>query len=174
MPSLYFTVGLPRSGKSQYLSQLEKPANSVVVEVDKIRLAFGHRFNSEVEPFVEATKVAMCKTLLLSGYTVYVDDTHTTVGSIRKILEIDQNAIPILIQTKVTECIERAKANNQEDLVESIERCHLNLMSLIGSRLNYSEDQLQKNLLEAIERIKEGIQKLCVDPVYGTRNEFKD
>lgn len=172
MPALYFTVGLPRSGKSHYLAQLEKPANSVIVEVDKIRLAFGHRFNSEVEPFVEATKVAMCKTLLLSGYTVYVDDTHTTVGSIRKILEIDQNAIPILIDTPVNECIKRARAGGAEDLVESIERCHFNLSRMAGNNLNYPSS-LEENLLEAVERIKEGIQKLCVDPVYGTQNEFQ-
>lgn len=104
----------------------------VVVSDDAIRLAItGDRFNSFAESQVYAIKYAMIRTLLLQGYDVLVDDTHTSETSIRRLLEIDIDAQFCFVNTGIRTCIDRAKQTNQEDLKSVIWRQAINLHKLI-------------------------------------------
>lgn len=146
MNNLWFTVGLPRSGKStickEWLSYDSSNIDNswsanvgnhprVVVCADDIRLSMGHRWNSYVEDFVQATKLIMIRTLL-KKHDVIVDGTHTTKNSIIQLLNINPNAKPILIRTPPSVCIERAKSTGQDDLESVIWRMVDNLENLGG------------------------------------------
>lgn len=167
MAKLFFFIGLPRSGKSLMAKRwLENKITfldnncyteknrccggtcekdlvpRVVVCADDIRLALGHRWNGFVEPYVNATKLVMIRTLL-QKHDVLVDGTHTTTKSIGELLNIDKDAIPYIIPTLPTECKRRAKETNQEDLYPVIDRMHHQLLSLSNSTLDnqyYSYD----------------------------------
>src|SRR3990167_9078457 len=94
MGNLYVTIGLPRSGKSTYCKQWAmRTPRRTIVSGDSIRLAMtGQRFNYNIEPFVNATKLVMTKSLLLNGFDVIVDETCTTEKSIREMLQIYKHA----------------------------------------------------------------------------------
>lgn len=77
---LYYMVGLPRSGKTTLMNkwQAEKP-NRVIVCFDNIRLALYEKDHIQsMEPFMWELGTTMAKTLLLSGYDVMMDDTHSS------------------------------------------------------------------------------------------------
>lgn len=130
MNNLYYTIGLPRSGKSTFCRNwtAEKP-NRVIVCADDIRLSFGHRFNEHIEEHISSIKHLMIRTLLRS-HDVIVDGTHTTWSSIRKLLEINWKAEPYWIQqfsdpnsiNYIELCEKRAIASNQPDLLPVISR----------------------------------------------------
>lgn len=129
--TLYFTIGLPRSGKSTYANEWvkEKPMR-VVVCGDDIRFALhGKRFEPLAESMVNAIKLTMIRALLNRGFDVLVDGTHTTRHSIKQLLEIDRYAIGLLDTNVPTaeECIQRAKDTGQEDLIPVIHRMNKNL-----------------------------------------------
>lgn len=128
MPTLEFTVGLPRSGKSSRVKEifnqrrmLAPYVNYVVVSGDQIRLAlYGCRYSSYGEPSVFASLQVMTRTLLLSGYNVIIDETNTSRESCKRILEICPDAKPIFVLTPPDICIQRAIATQQEDLTPVI------------------------------------------------------
>lgn len=154
MGQLYFLIGLPRSGKSffakkwvdgkinilpnniytesglRYCTKRNDPR--VIVCADDIRLSFGHRWNGHIEHIVHATKITMIKTLLIK-HDVLVDGTHTTERSIKALLDIDNNAIPYILNTSVAECKKRAKETNQEDLYPIIDKMANQLLILNDS-----------------------------------------
>jgi len=74
---LILTVGLPRSGKSTWVS---KQNGIPIVNPDSIRLALhGQRFIAEAEGFVWAIAKTMTKSLFLAGHDkVIIDATNTT------------------------------------------------------------------------------------------------
>ena len=74
---LILTVGLPRSGKSTWVS---KQNGIPIVNPDSIRLALhGQRFAPEAEGFVWAIAKTMTKALFLAGHDkVIIDATNTT------------------------------------------------------------------------------------------------
>jgi predicted kinase len=136
MPRLHFAIGCQRSGKSTIATQwmnyedeeelkIRDYRPRVVVCGDSIRIAMhGRRYNPESEPMVFAIKNYMIRSLLHRGHDVWVDGTHTTETSIRRILEIDLDAVPHLIETPKEECLRRAIATNQRDLIPIIERTY--------------------------------------------------
>jgi hypothetical protein len=149
---LYFTIGLPRSGKSTFarrwqrgevevrdgkftddpLSEDVSRINNVpriVVTPDAFRLALGHRYNWYVEPVV-FSHVQVAIRAFLQDYDVLVDDTHTSEESIKRILEIDPSAINIMIDTPLETCCERAILSGQKDLIPVIQRMNSNLGKL--------------------------------------------
>lgn len=129
---LYFMIGLPRCGKSTYVDKwvMEKP-NRVVVCSDDIRMALhGKAYESLSETMVFAIKHVVIRAHLLRGCEVMVDGTHTTETSMRRILEIDSQAKPILVKTSKETCISRAIATNQEYLIPVINRQSKNLQAL--------------------------------------------
>lgn len=132
---LYYCIGLARSGKSTFCEKwkMQQP-NRVVVCADNIRLALhGQRFNSLCEAIVEGIKINTIRSQLIGGADVIVDGTHTTEYSIKKILEIDENAMAVLFTTPKEVCIDRAKATNQQDLLPVIDRMKSQMDKLLES-----------------------------------------
>jgi hypothetical protein len=146
---LYFTIGIPRSGKSSIASSWANyfidiyhntvqgrneskkfhECSRVVVCADTIRLALtGQRFVKEAEGTVHAIKDVMIRTLLRQGYDVLVDGTHTLKSHIKELLYIDPQADFLLIDTPVAFCKDRADKSGQSDLYLVIDRMNKNLM----------------------------------------------
>lgn len=172
MYKLYFTIGCPRSGKStiaklwqNYLAEItpyehihyypssmntSKLAKRFIVRADDIRLALGHRYNTETEEFTQTVKHLMIKALLKQG-DVLVDGTHSTIKNIKKILYIDKNAIPAYIDTDILTCKSRAIATNQPDVIGIIDRIHNNLLTSFNNDLSITSinnvvDNLRKDI----------------------------
>lgn len=131
---LYFTIGLPRSGKSTFadnwVEELEYHKDGydgystsrkrVIVSGDNIRLALtGQRFSKDAEQMVQAIKWVMVKALLDRGHEVMIDGTHTTNSSIEKILSIDPEARGIFIDRHPRDCEKTAMDCGHYDLVGS-------------------------------------------------------
>jgi predicted kinase len=149
MGKLTVLIGLARSGKSTFASNWQTDvftsgppdAPRVIVNSDSIRLAMhGHRYIRESEPFVHAMTKVMVKALHSQGYNVLIDETNTTVGSIRQWLEIDPDATFIYLDTSVEVCQERARATGQDDLVNVIPRMYRNLQETQWYSLGGWED----------------------------------
>ncbi len=161
---LYFCVGIARSGKSTYCSNwVRETPGRVIVCADDIRLALhGQAFIAEAEPTVEAMKLVMIKAHLRRGMNVIVDGTHTTSHSIRKMLELDKNAQPIIFTTSPEECKKRAIASKQSYLVDKgvIDRMGTQLADLVeygrqldfGLNIRRTDEQYIKNAIEAIRK----------------------
>lgn len=132
MPNLYYTISMPRAGKSTLCKQwAEASPMRAIVSSDDIRLALtGKRYEPLAETMVFATKHVMIRSLLNRGFDVIVDGTHSTEISIQRILEIDIKAKAIPITTDLTLCIQRAVNTNQKDLIPSIRRVYNNLVRL--------------------------------------------
>lgn len=132
---LYFTIGAQRSGKTTQGRRwlLRNPDNAISAEddgfprhlwdTDFVRLEIhGDRYNRSAEPVSFMVKRYAIGAALRAGHDVVVAGTHTSKASIRRILEIRRDAIPVLIDTPVETCKERAVATGQEDLLPVIER----------------------------------------------------
>jgi predicted kinase/predicted nucleic-acid-binding Zn-ribbon protein len=78
--NLYFMVGLPRAGKSTLMNKWKSEGpNRVIICFDNIRLALYEKDHlQQMEPFMWEFGLTMANTLLLSGYDIMMDDTHTS------------------------------------------------------------------------------------------------
>lgn len=154
-PHLYMTIGLQRSSKSTYATRwaqhLEMPGDGyprAIVCADSIRLALhGIRYKSEAEPMVFTLDTYMIRSLVIRGHDVLADETGTTERSIRRILEIDPDATPIVIDTPKDVCIERAYKTNQEDLVPVIERCNEQFVRLKEYGIHRAIDEIRQAVI---------------------------
>lgn len=126
--TLYCTHGLARSGKTTFTKRWKTQSpNRVVVSGDDIRLAIsGQRFNPKIEDYVQSVKKTMIKASLLNGADVMHEGTNTTIRSINEMETIAKEyGVPIIwimFETPLDECIRRAVATNQEDLIEPLKR----------------------------------------------------
>lgn len=156
---LYFTIGLPRAGKSTFCASWQREQKSgeennwmvpnprVVLEGDAFRKAVsGARYNEYAEQYVKPILRTSARALLNSGYDVLIDDTHTTWGSISEVLKLDPDAIPLWVPANeygsyfavpspqflkhAEECKERAKKLDQSDLLPIIDRMVQNLCEM--------------------------------------------
>lgn len=133
MSKLYYTIGLPRSGKSTICTEWAKKAPMrAIVCSDNIRLALtGKRYEPLAETMVFATKHIMIRSLLDRGFDVVVDGTHSTEISIQRILEIDINAIHVIVDTPPEVCKQRAIDSGHSDLADGIiDRIYNNLKQI--------------------------------------------
>ncbi len=136
--NIYFCVAIPRSGKSTYCNKWVRNLTHndpprVIVCGDDIRLALtGHRFFGPAEELVSGIKHTMIRSLFTRGFDIIVDGTHTTLASIRLLLEIDPFAKPIIFNTPIEVCKQRAITTNQHDLLPVIDRMALSLAQLTG------------------------------------------
>ncbi len=154
--NIYFTIGLPRSGKSilcdQWVSykmdivdhqfqprlhesicehaHIEDSDNPrVIVCSDNIRIALhGCRWSSVAEESVHSIQGVMIRSLLERGFDVIVDGTHTTKSSIARMLRFDENAHYIYVNTNADTC--KLRAHDQQDLHSVIDRMEANLLIL--------------------------------------------
>ena len=118
---LHVTVGLPRSGKSTWARTTGWP----IVNPDSVRLAIhGQRFYGPAEPFVWAVTYAMVEALRLAGHRNIVVDATNVSAKRRKEWE-DRYAGAIewkVVPTSPAECIRRAMAEGDKDIIPVIER----------------------------------------------------
>lgn len=150
-PKLYLMVGTAASGKSTFAQKWKRElANTprVVVTTDNIRLALHNQiYNKHAEPVVFTHKHIILKTLLLEGYDVLTCGTHTTKESIQRILEIDQNAEPIVIDTPLHICLERSKLRGDAPYMESvIKRQHGQMQELLAQGIENVLAELKEKI----------------------------
>jgi len=145
-------IGCPRSGKSTFCKEwVKEEPMRIVVSGDDIRLAtYGQRFNKLGENAVYHTLYVMIRALLLGGFTVLVDETNSSEMSITRILEIDSEAKPILIDTSEEVCIERAIATNQKDLIPVIKQIRRNIDRLKAEGIDNVIKRLNKDIKERV------------------------
>jgi predicted kinase len=149
-PRLFILMGASHSGKSTYSKRWQQEPSKfprVIVDTDKIRLALtGQEYVRELETVVFAHKHIMVRTMLLSSYDVIVAGTHSTKESIKRMLEIEPNAIPVVLDTPLEVCIDRAKANGKAYLQPVIERQHRQLAALLEQGINSVYDEVRESI----------------------------
>jgi predicted kinase len=152
-PKLYFIVGTAASGKSAFAQKWKRELANiprVVVTTDNIRLALHNQvYNRHAEPVVFAQKYIMLKTLLLEGYDVLSCGTHTTKESIQRILEIDPNAEPIVMNTSLHICLERSKLRGDAPYMENV----------IKRQHGQMQELLAQGMENVLAKLKEKIRK---------------
>jgi predicted kinase len=119
-PTLIMPVGLPRSGKSTWARSTGFP----MVNPDSIRLSLhGQAFYTPAEAFVWATAHLMVQSLFTAGHqTVILDATNLTERRRAEWRSKDWHCAYVLFPTPEDECIRRALANCQEELIPVIHR----------------------------------------------------
>lgn len=125
---LFFTIGLPRSGKSTIANAWATSGDDdfcvsprVVLGGDDFRLALhGQEYHRDAEGMVFATIDVAARALLSRGHDVLIDETCTTEQTLLRYLLIDIDATPILVETSEEECVRRALDNNMDYLVAPI------------------------------------------------------
>jgi predicted kinase len=164
MSNLYFTIGLPRSGKSTFCNKWVTNSINIldnnrftynaspyypaspprtIVCADSIRLALtGERWNLNIEDIVDVVKHTMIKSLLLRGMDVIVDGTHTTLHNIKKLFRIDNQAKYVFIDTSAEICRNRAIADNMSDLIPVIDRMENQRTEHKFADLEYTRQQI--------------------------------
>lgn len=147
MGQLYFLIGLARSGKSTFAknwsvynnnfnSNFNLNSNKVVLSLDSFRLAAsGKRYNGYTESSVFLSSSLAAKALLLDGYDVLIDDTHTSEESIKRVFRIATNAIHYRLDVSTEVCVQRAVECGQADLQWVIERQAKNLEKLTNEKI---------------------------------------
>ncbi len=129
MGKLTALIGLPRSGKSTFSKIWRNEGeNRVVLSGDLFRLSIhGQRFLLQGEELVKGTMFTAARALLMDGYEVLLDETNSSINSIRSILSLSPNPRLILFNTSAKICKQRATECGQQDLLSSIERMDKNL-----------------------------------------------
>lgn len=119
-PALLLTVGLPRSGKSTWAMATGVP----VVNPDSIRLALhGQAFFGPAEPMVWAVAHLMVQALFTAGHkTVILDATNITEHRRSDWRSKEWNVGFVCFKTSEEECLRRAVALGQTDLLPVIAR----------------------------------------------------
>lgn len=87
---------------------------------------------------------------LLYDYDVLVDDTHTTIESLKRIYECHENAIAVPIRTSADICKERAVKTGQADLGIVIDRMSINMSITYGKKLENMEETLKRVRTEVL------------------------
>lgn len=118
----------------------------------------GAKYNVNLEPHIEAMKLTMAKALSLSDYHVLLDDTHTAIGSIIKIMRIDIDAKPYVINESVATCVNRANATNQKYLIPVINRHFKNMLILANMDTNVPHETFVNNIYDKVEEIRETVK----------------
>ena len=167
MAKLSALIGLARSGKSTFARkwQLEQDPdglNRVVVNGDNVRLALhDHRYIFKAEPIVHGIYQTMVRALLLNPQLhVLMDDTHTTISSVRNVLNLDSDAEFIYIPCDPEIARRRAIETNQTDLIPVIDRMYSNLIKLYEYNLvGRKVTTFTEGLKDSIEKIREEVRK---------------
>lgn len=155
MGNLFYTIGLQRSGKSttarkwlnykldisdsgDILTRVERKSESeaprVVVSGDAIRLAMhGQVYASEAEGQVAVAAEWMMRMFLGEGYDVLYDETNTSIDSLKRVYRVSRDAIPVIIDTPMDVCLERAERLGQHYLFPVIKRCSVQKDYLLGN-----------------------------------------
>jgi len=119
-PVLIVMCGLPRSGKSTWAREQGWP----IVNPDSLRLAIhGQRYLAPLEELVWMIAKWMVKALFLAGHEqVIVDATNMTRKRRDAWRSEDWDVRFRPIHTSAAECLRRAEAQNDAEIVPVIER----------------------------------------------------
>lgn len=114
-------VGLPRSGKTTQVKQMQSDG-AVRVSPDCIRLALhGQRYIASAEPVVWAVAQTMVRALFRAGHSwVVIDGTNTTRKRRAIWLSPEWDTQFCLVKTPTHECV--ARAAGDDELITVIER----------------------------------------------------
>jgi len=135
---LFFTIGLPRSGKTTFANFWEKKPKDIVICGDEFRQAvYGpepYKDGCDVQGGNGECAVSMAilttlRTFYNRKYRILFDETNSTEWSIRRIFEIDRNAQYIIIPTPLEVCLARTQ-NDNIGLRHAIHRINNNLKTL--------------------------------------------
>jgi predicted kinase len=110
LPTLYATVGLPRSGKTTWAKAASVLHAWPIVNPDSIRLALhGQRYQQEAEGFVWAIAKVMVRALFLAGHKgVILDATNTSDDRRKAWVSRSWFTTFVPIRTPAEECVRRA------------------------------------------------------------------
>ncbi len=165
MGKLTFLVKMARAGGSTWAAQWSaENVCGVVVSGDQIRLALHEkRYVHRMESMVNQIYTTMIRTLLLSGYNVLADDTHTSVFSLEQMFGIDIDADYHIIDTPLEICKQRAIDTQQSDLLPVIERHFKNMVALasygLGEQYYTMGKVLKADVAVGVEKIRSEIVK---------------
>lgn len=117
---LILTVGLPRSGKTTWARKQNYP----IVNPDSIRLSLhGTRYLDIAEPMVWAIAQVMVRSLFYAGHNTVIVDATNVSKKRRDFWASDNWEIEyVVIPTLAAECIQRAKAENDLEIIPIIEK----------------------------------------------------
>jgi predicted kinase len=170
MAKLTALIGTARSGKSTFSRGWEEEKDPdgltrLVLNCDQVRLALhGHRWIGKAEPMVSATYGVMINTLLLNPKLhILLDDTHTTVASVRSVLNLDPDAKFIYIPCPVEVARKRAIDTNQSDLIPVIDRMYNNLQNLAGYHYENRGIKFEfgeTDILKSVEKIRAEVRRI--------------
>lgn len=124
-PTVFIMVGLPRSGKSTYAEKYK--GNKAIVSADQLRyLVYGQRFWGPGEDMMWAIRKIALTMLMEQGIDIVIDETNTTAARRKPIIELARKhgyfVEAVVIDTPKEVCVERAKADGDDNLITVIER----------------------------------------------------
>ncbi len=164
---LLIMIGMARAGKSTKVQELLKipdpeGRNKVFICADEIRLCYhGQRFLAQEEKKVHEYCDIMIKTLFRTGFYCIIDETNSTIKSVRKWLRLDPTAEYFFVDTPIEECLRRAKESKTEDLFLPIHRMFDNLQNLVnyGAGVNFKHRVVinKENVGAAVEKIRQEV-----------------
>jgi len=123
--TLLLMMGLPYSGKSTQALATSRIINAPIVSPDAIRIALsGHRFLSPLEPTVWWVARMTVRSLFLAGHPIVILDATNNTRARREEWRSSEGweVLVLEIDTPAAECIRRAQAANDEEIVPVIER----------------------------------------------------
>jgi predicted kinase len=134
---LICTVGFPRSGKTTWARAQGHP----IVCPDAIRLALhGQRFFAPAEPMVWAQAKVMVRALFGAGHDVVILDACNSSRKRRDDwISNEWETVFKVIREPALTCINRAMAENDQEIIPSIERMANNYDPLEEDELQWSE-----------------------------------
>lgn len=127
MKQIIIMVGLPRSGKTTWITN-NQPKGSIIVSGDDLRyIVYNQRFWAGGEPLMWSIRDMMLKYLMQQGVDIVIDETNTTKKRREPILKLAKKygyySIANIVEGVWTDtCIARAKAEDDEVIIPVIER----------------------------------------------------
>jgi len=155
-------VGLPRSGKSTFISKIMEQKNFAIVSRDDIRISLhGERYLAPAEPMVKTISEIMFKSLIRSGCDILLDEINLDRKSRQYWQKFSKDQIFwVHVNTDVDECIKRARKTIQLNLIPVIDSMNKGFMTpqkdeallvTINKHGNFSPDGYNILDVESIE-----------------------
>lgn len=125
-PLLIAMMGLPRSGKSTIVRDLQKRFGAPVVRRDAIRLALhGERYLFDAEPMVKTLSLYMIRSLFIAEHTVVIcDETNYSSAARHALQSEDWRTKFYEVKTSPEVCKQRAILTDQPDLLPVIDEMY--------------------------------------------------